>query len=192
MPWAAELIEALCRLDRRDEAVEVTAEIEPWCAGPAGAALLARCRCLVAGDDFEDAFATAGRAAVDYPMAFDDARSLLSLGERRRRALHNKDARSPLRDALHVFERLGARPWQARAEAELRAAGDAASGAGTIAGLTAQQTQIAQAVAGGARNREVAERLFLSEKTVEYHLSHIYRHAGVRSRTELARWLAEN
>ncbi len=93
---------------------------------------------------------------------------------------------------MTAFERLDALPWVERAAAELRAAGGERSADGGLAGLTPQQLEIARAVARGARNREVASALFLSEKTVEYHLTRIYRVAGVRSRTELARWLNDN
>jgi DNA-binding CsgD family transcriptional regulator len=192
VPWAAELVEVLCRVGRDDDAREVVDEIAPWCHGPAGHALLARCRALASGSDFEAAFADARRAGLAQPAAFEQARTLLALGERRRRALRARDAREPLRQARDGFLRLGAAPWVARAEAELRAAGDAPARDSSIEGLTDQQMRIAAVVARGGRNSEVAAELFLSEKTVEYHLTRIYRVAGVRSRTELARWLKDN
>jgi DNA-binding CsgD family transcriptional regulator len=192
VPWVSELTEALCRLDREDEARQVLDDVAPWCAGPAGTALLARTRALLPGRDFEPAYAEAADCAVAFPQAFEDARLRLSLGERRRRASRSRDARAPLRAALTAFERMGAQPWVERAAAELRAAGGERSADGGVAELTPQQLEIARSVARGARNREVAAALFLSEKTVEYHLSRIYRVLGVRSRTELAHTLAED
>ena len=190
VPWVAELTEALCRLDREREAREVLDDLAPWCAGHAGGALASLARALLSGGDFEPAFAEAEECAGAFPQAFEDARLFLALGERRRRAARSRDARAPLRAALTAFERLDARPWVERASAELRAAGGERSADGGVAGLTPQQLEIARAVARGARNREVASALFLSEKTVEYHLSRIYRVLGVRSRTELANTLA--
>ena len=89
---------------------------------------------------------------------------------------------------LEAFEELGAAPWAERARAELRASGARARSRREPAGheLTAQELTVAQAVAEGASNREVAARLFVSPKTVEGHLGNIYRKLGVRSRTQLA------
>jgi DNA-binding CsgD family transcriptional regulator len=114
-------------------------------------------------------------------------------GERLRRAKRRADARAPLSAALTVFERLGADPWAERTRAELRATGGpTGSAAPAIATdeLTAQELQIALQVAQGRTNREVAAGLFLSAKTIEYHLGSIYRKLGIRRRGELAGVLA--
>ena len=101
------------------------------------------------------------------------------------------DARRPLRGALATFERLGAKGWAARAQAELRATGgqesasqDTASAA--VAELTPQELQIALHAARGMTNREVGAALFLAPKTVEHHLSRTFRKLGIKRRVELA------
>jgi DNA-binding NarL/FixJ family response regulator len=98
-------------------------------------------------------------------------------------------ARAALRAALSTFERLGAHPWTERARRELAATGLRARRRvpETRNELTAQELQVAILVADGATNREAAAQLYVSPKTIETHLSHIYRTLGVRSRTELAR-----
>ncbi|MFC7742480.1 helix-turn-helix transcriptional regulator [Nocardiopsis composta] len=87
---------------------------------------------------------------------------------------------------------MGAAPWERRAAGELRAAGEAAEPAapGALDALTPQELRIARLVAEGASNRDVAARLFLSPRTVEYHLYKVYPKLGIGSRTELARLLA--
>src|SRR5207249_8897288 len=111
---------------------------------------------------------------------------------RLRRARRRIDARVPLRAALACFERLGADPWAVRARIELVATGETvrSSEAARTDELTPQELEIARLVAGGATNREAATALHLSPKTIEAHLSRIYRKLRIRSRTELARRLA--
>lgn len=151
-------------------------------------AVVARCRGLLAESDFAEAFEEASSWHAQTPMPFERARTQLCYGERLRRARRRGEAREQLHAALDVFQQLGAAAWAVRAEDELRAAGEALSrvkGA-TAEDLTLQELQIAVKVARGATNREVAAALFLSPKTVEAHLSHVYSKLGIRSRTELA------
>jgi DNA-binding NarL/FixJ family response regulator len=125
-------------------------------------------------------------------MPFERARTLLCEGEVMRRTRRLVAARAPLREAQLIFQALGARPWADRAATEI-----AASGGRThrhtdpaLAGLdslTPQELQIARAVAVGKNNSEAAAALFLSRKTVEAHLTRIYRKLGLGSRTELTR-----
>ncbi|MEV5243510.1 helix-turn-helix transcriptional regulator, partial [Streptomyces cinnamoneus] len=98
-----------------------------------------------------------------------------------------------LRAAHAALEAMGARLWAGRALAELRATGlKHLPAAGRPAQpLTPQEMQVALAVSGGATNREAAAALFLSTKTVEMHLTQVYRKLGLRSRTELARRFAD-
>jgi DNA-binding CsgD family transcriptional regulator len=93
-----------------------------------------------------------------------------------------------LRDALATFEGLHARLWADRARGELEATGITARkrDPSTLDSLTPQELRIAKLVAGGASNREVAGQLFLSPKTVEYHLRKVFLKLGVSSRVELA------
>jgi DNA-binding NarL/FixJ family response regulator len=93
---------------------------------------------------------------------------------------------------LSVFERLGAEPWAARARSELRATGTTIRPRSEPSQqqLTPQELRVALMIADGATNAEAAAQLFLSAKTVEYHLSGVYRKLGLRSRTQLIRTLA--
>ncbi|MGE5830411.1 MAG: helix-turn-helix domain-containing protein, partial [Micromonosporaceae bacterium] len=97
-------------------------------------------------------------------------------------------AREHLYTALEIFDRLGALPWYEQTRHELRATGETVGPrTGAKERLTAQELRIALAVSEGITNREVAERLYISVKTVEYHLSAVFRKLGVTSRAQLAR-----
>jgi DNA-binding CsgD family transcriptional regulator/tetratricopeptide (TPR) repeat protein len=193
--WASDFVEALVRAGytAAAQAALLTFERQAlatehrWALGES-----ARCRGLLADDaHFEECFAEAlhwfgGDAAV-----FERDRTLLCLGERRRRARHIGQAREALVAALAGFEQLGAQPWIKRTRRELRAAG-ARLGPLTeqpIQRLTPQELQVALAVTAGATNREAAASLFLSPKTVDFHLGKVYRKLDVRSRSELAAFM---
>lgn len=120
---------------------------------------------------------------------FDRARTLLLLGEHLRRERRRAEARSHLRTATEIFDRLGAYPWEKRARAELRATGERARRRepSTLTQLTPQQMQIVRLVAEGATNKEVATQLFLSPRTVDYHLRNIFVKLGISSRADLIR-----
>jgi DNA-binding CsgD family transcriptional regulator len=163
--------------------------LERWAAEARTAesrALRLRCRGLLDGDaeDFEEALRL-------HREPFEGARTAMLYGERLRRAQLPGKARGHLRAALETFQRVGAEPWARRALAELRAAGEAAErpASDVWAALTPQELRIARLVAEGASSKEVAVRLFLSPRTVEYHLYKIYPKLGITSRTELARLL---
>ncbi|GGW98915.1 LuxR family transcriptional regulator [Streptomyces malachitofuscus] len=155
-----------------------------------GRAVSARCRGLVHAD--EHAFEEALLHHEQLPDPYAKARTELAYGRLLRRRRKRGDARRPLVAARQVFERLRADPWTALAERELRAAGfDTPTRRGhEPVALTERETQIAVLVTKGHTNREVAAALFLSDKTVEYHLSHIYAKLSIRSRVELAGRLA--
>ena len=132
-------------------------------------ASLARCRGLLA----QPAEAvTYQQEALRLYGGFERARAQLELGEALRRARRRTEARDALRSALAALEAIGAWPWAERARGELRTLGDTPATAKTdsLAGLTPQELQIARLVSGGASNREIAGQLFLSARTVEYHL----------------------
>jgi DNA-binding CsgD family transcriptional regulator len=103
------------------------------------------------------------------------------------------EARAPLRAAVAGFDALGAEPWAERAAAELRATGETARrrASSGLEELTPQELQIATLLAGGRTTREAAAALFLSPKTVEYHLRHVYLKLGISSRAELTARLAQ-
>jgi DNA-binding CsgD family transcriptional regulator len=159
------------------------------------AAAAARCRGLLAGEVAHAvvAFEAARREHARRSMPFELARTLLCEGEVLRRWRRPAAARSALREALGLFERLGARPWANRAAAELAATGirtvSSKSGAAPIDALTPQELQIARMVADGLNNAEAAAAMFLSRKTVETHLTRVYRKLEIRSRTDLTRIL---
>jgi DNA-binding CsgD family transcriptional regulator len=190
MQWPPDLVEAYVRLGRRGEAEGVLGTFES-AARHSGSrwalAAAARCHGLLAPDEaFEEPLR---EALLHREMPFETARTQLVLGERLRRAGRRVEARAALRQALQAFERLGAQPWAERARAELRASGERVRrGSPTAAEqLTPQELQVALEVAGGSTNREAAAALFLSPKTIEFHLRNIYRKLGIRSRTELVR-----
>jgi DNA-binding CsgD family transcriptional regulator len=140
--------------------------------------------------DFEPAFARALAFDDERPMPFERARTLLALGRRLHRARRRADARERLHEAKSRFERLGAAAWAAQAEHELRAAGGRRRPSSDRA-LTPQELRVAAAVRRGASNREIAAELFLSPKTIEFHLRQIYRKLGVGSRPQLVATLAD-
>ena len=112
---------------------------------------------------------------------------MLALGAAQRRAKRRREARETLEEALALFERIGAALWAERARAELkRISGRAA----TPGALTPAEERVAALVAEGKTNREVAAALFLSDRTVEGHLSRIFGKLGVKHRAEVARALS--
>jgi DNA-binding NarL/FixJ family response regulator len=118
---------------------------------------------------------------------FEYARIELLLGEFLRRNRRRREARDHLRAAMAAFEQLGADPWEERARNELRATGETARkrDPSTLGELTPQELHIARLVASGARNREVASQLFLSPRTIDYHLRKVFMKLGISSRAEL-------
>jgi DNA-binding CsgD family transcriptional regulator len=137
----------------------------------------------------EDFFAQALGTEPGQGRPFERARTHLAYGEFLRRSRRRVDAREQLRTALQTFQDLGADPWVQRAELELRASGETARkrNASTSVTLTAQEKQIAASVAQGLSNREVAAELFLSPRTIDFHLRNVFAKTGITSRTELAR-----
>ncbi|GGQ90528.1 ATP-binding protein [Streptomyces aurantiogriseus] len=192
----ADRVEAAVAVGDEAAARTAVAFLERWSAHADSArsrALLARCRALVAEDDTAVSLLheALGHLAGDSGAAYDQARTALLLGERLRRARRVGEARGHLRQAMEVFQRLAAEPWERRARGELRAAGESVDrpAPDALAALTPQELRIARLVAQGASNREVAAQLFLSPRTVEYHLYKVYPKLGISSRAELTRLL---
>jgi DNA-binding NarL/FixJ family response regulator len=153
-------------------------------------AQVTRCRGLICASrgDLAEADATLERAVAKLEAAgdpFGRARALLALGIVRRRARQRRAAQEATQEAAILFEACGAEGWAERARSE----GGRIGGRRREKGLTAAERRVAALVAEGRTNREVATALFVGERTVETHLSHIYSKLGVRSRTELARAL---
>jgi DNA-binding CsgD family transcriptional regulator len=157
----------------------------PWALAAAH-----RCRALIdpetTADRYEAALRELGRG---HAAPFDEARTRLLYGETLRRERRRAESRVPLRDALRTFERLGAALWAERARTELRASGETARrrDASTLADLTPQELRIARLASEGASNPEIAAAVFLSRRTVEYHLHKVFTKLGIASRAELAR-----
>ena len=156
---------------------------------PATAALVARCRALGAdGDEAEGAFEEALRWHAEALDGFETPHSRLLFGEWLRRAGRRTAAREQLAAAADAFEAMDLTLWATRAEDELRATGRTARPRRPLPEepLTPQETRIAALAADGMANREIAGALFLSPKTVEHHLTTVYRKRGLRSRAQLA------
>jgi DNA-binding CsgD family transcriptional regulator len=194
---APDLVEALLRSGRGDEARAAADAYAPRArerGQPWARARLARCAGMLAADDAFDApFAEALELHARTPDLFQLSRTELALGERLRRARRRIEAREPLRRALAGFERLGAGPWAERTRIELAATGETARPRHAAARdlLTAQELSVAVALAEGRTTREAAAKLFVSPKTVEYHLRHVYQKLDIRSRDELAAAFAD-
>jgi DNA-binding CsgD family transcriptional regulator len=187
-------VEAAIRAGERENACAGLALFERWVASNAaawGRAVLLHCRALLCEDESEAQrlFLAALEAHNEATRPFERARTELAYGEFLRRSRHRVEAREPLRAALDRFEALGARLWAERARVELRASGQTARRRepSTRDELTAQELQIARFVAQGLTNREVAAQLFLSPRTIAFHLRNVFRKLDITSRTQLAR-----
>jgi DNA-binding CsgD family transcriptional regulator len=197
MSWAiGEHAEALVEVGRIDEATELLNRWEEAASrvGRVWAlARVARGRALVAAarGDVVEAQTLLERLLEKYADVedpFGRARALLALGLVRRRARQKRAARDAIEAAVAAFEEMGAAGWAAKARAELGRIG----GRTREEGLSPAEQRVAELVAEGQTNREVAEALVLGERTVETHLTHIYAKLGVRSRTEMALTLRKN
>ena len=186
-----DLVEGAVRTGRLAEA---TAHVEAIRAGnmaaisPRIALLAGASAALVAPDDlapalFEQALAVPG--ADRWP--FDHARVQLAFGERLRRTRWTAGSRIHLSIALDAFGRLGAAPWVKRTVTELRAAGVAAAVTPSqgVGSLTSQEYEIAMLAAAGLTNKQIAERLFLSPRTIGAHLYRVFPKLGVATRAAL-------
>jgi DNA-binding CsgD family transcriptional regulator len=196
LPWEPVLIESYLAdgrvEDARDALDGFEARIQRAGRGSTRAAA-ARCAGLLADDDAFPARLDEALATVEHDgNPFELARTRLAYGERLLGGGQQEPARELLRAALDAFERLRALPWAERARAALASCGEIARRRmpRAVDLLTPQELQVVRLVAEGARNRDVAARLFLSPKTVEYHLRNTFRKLEVRSRTELIARLA--
>ena len=188
---APDIVDALARLGRVPEAREVARRYSAAAAAkgqPFALARAARAEALLAPEaDFVARFESALRHHESTPDTFERARTQLYFGERLRRVRKRVEARKQLRAALKAFDQLGAAPWADRAMSELQASGETARVRDDRfrQQLTPQELQVALTLAEGTTTREAAARLYLSPKTVEYHLRHVYDKLEIRSREEL-------
>jgi DNA-binding NarL/FixJ family response regulator len=195
-PVAPELVEALVELGAHGEAQAVTDRLRdlaerqehPW-----GLATAQRCAAVIrlAGGYDEAAAGALARAASAYDdlgVKPDAARALLSLGRAQRRHRRWGAARASLEGATAAFAALGSVGWAERAQAELARVGarrPAARGE-----LTPAEQRVVELAADGLANKEIAQALFVTVRTVEAHLTHAYAKLGVRSRAQLAHSIA--
>ena len=193
-----DIVDALVRLGRFADARRASERFlqDAEAKGqPFALARAARTRALLEdGDGYAKEFEVALRHHGSTPDVFERARTQLYYGERLRRTRQRVEARKQLRAALKSFDQLGATPWSDRALAELQASGETARirDDRSRQRLTPQELQVALALAEGATTREAAAKLYLSPKTVEYHLRHIYDKLEIRSRDQLREALAND
>jgi DNA-binding CsgD family transcriptional regulator len=190
--WHADMVEALHAAGRLAEAKAILASLEvtiastdtpTWATGAR-----ARCRALLRLDPAEDGYRRALETFTTIRAPFEQARTLLLRGRQR---LHTGDGPGGYRDlaeARTIFDRLGARDWSAMASA---ARDEHQPDSLTLtARLSAKELPIALLVGNGATDRAVADQLFISSKTVSYHLGNIYAKLGIRNRAQLAAFVA--
>jgi DNA-binding CsgD family transcriptional regulator len=184
-----EHVEAAARAERVAEGRQPLARFEAFaahCGQPWAQAAALRCRALVTPD--EKLFTE----ALGLPQPdLERARTELAFGEWLRRDRRRNDARPRLRAAAEIFGRLGIHPWASRAHNELRAAGDPTAvvtrGPRPLDQLTPQELQVVQLAAAGLSNRDIGAQLFLSHRTVGYHLYKAFPKLQITSRNELLR-----
>jgi DNA-binding CsgD family transcriptional regulator len=193
--WMPNLIESQIRAGLVSEAQGTLAVFEDQAQRTSrrwALATAARCRGLLApADTADEVFAEAYRLVCALPSPFERARTELCWGERLRRDGRRIEARRHLHDAHQRFDALGAVPWAEKAARELRSSGGRARRGprARTSELTPQQAQIATMVAEGRTNKSIANSLFLSPRTIEFHLSQVYRKLDITNRTQLARAL---
>ncbi|MFD0538542.1 LuxR C-terminal-related transcriptional regulator [Actinomadura luteofluorescens] len=193
-----DMVEAAVRAGVPERARDAAVWHADWAAQtqqPWAQAVAARCAALLATDDPDPLYSKALDLHREGGTPFEQARTELLYGEFLRRSRRRNDARARLHAALEAFERLGAAPWTERARTELRAAGESLTGGrddptardDLAARLTPQELQVTRLAATGLSNREIGAQLFLSPRTVGYHLYKAYPKLGVTTRAALAR-----
>lgn len=195
VPWLPDLVEAYFRAGRLSSAERALGELERQAEASGriwAHATAARCRGMLCPTGVADRqFHAALRWHEQIVAPFDLARTQLCFGERLGLEGRREQARDLLHSAFDTFERLGATAWTERAGERLMSSGARRRRRTDprLARLTSQELQVAYAIQDGATNKEAAAALFLSTRTIEFHLGNAYRKLGLRSRTQLARLL---
>jgi DNA-binding CsgD family transcriptional regulator len=190
-PWQSLKARALAQLDRREEALAaMTAELE-LAHGVGGDRVIGRClRQLgeLEGEAGEPRLEEAVERLARTPAKLELARALAALGSLQRRTRRPTEARDPLRQALELAEVCGSPPLVESVRSELYATGarPRTTALGGVESLTARELRVATMAADGQTNREIAQALYVTPKTVEVHLSNAYRKLAIGSRRELA------
>jgi DNA-binding CsgD family transcriptional regulator len=193
LPDAIEALVAVGRLDDAEPLIEAMETHGRRLDRPWMLALGGRCRAmwLAARGDLDEALRVA-EAAMEFherlPMPLEHNRTRMFVGRLQRRRRQRRTAAQTLAAVATGFEELGASLWAARARGELARANVAAR---SEPGLTESERRVAEFVAAGLSNRDVAAKLFVSQKTVEHNLTQVYRKLEIRSRAELGRRLDE-
>jgi DNA-binding CsgD family transcriptional regulator len=196
IPWRSSAALALSLLGERDEAIRVAleeVELARRFEVPRELGIALRAAGLVEGGERGvELLREAADVLVTSPAKLEYARALTDLGAAVRRGGQRSKAREPLRRGLELAQRCGATALADRARAELVATGARPRRAvlSGLEALTASERRVAEMAAEGATNREIAQALFVTEKTIEWHLSQSYRKLGIGSRTELRRALS--
>jgi DNA-binding CsgD family transcriptional regulator len=197
MAWRSQAALALLQLGRSEEAAPLAEQelalARAWGAPRALGAALRAAGLVAGGKQGLALLQEAVEVLADSPAKLEQAKARTELGAALRRANHRARARDQLRRAVELATICGASPLAARAESELLATGArprriALSG---LESLTPSERRVAEMAAEGPTNREIAQALFVTPKTVEVHLSSVYRKLGIGSRSQLAGALSE-
>jgi DNA-binding CsgD family transcriptional regulator len=191
-PWRRYAVEGLLALGRTEEAVALEREelaiAERWGAPATIAACLRTLGNALGGDEGENLLRQAVGIAADSPARIQHARALVDLGAALRRANKRVEARERLREGAELAYRAGTAALVERANEELAATGarPRKEVLGGIYSLTASERRVAELAARDKTNKEIAQALFVTVKTVEVHLSSVYRKLKINSRRQLA------
>jgi len=195
LSWVPDLAESYIRLGDRESARPLVDLLAAEAEARGRLRLSAeykRCRGLLteSSAEAENWFTESIATAWEAKAQFSQARGLLCLGQLYRRQHRKADSRRPLAAAVATFEFLGAAKWLEQAQLELKAAGIPVEPSPVdLAGLSPQELSVSQSVAEGLTNQQIAMKLFISVRTVEFHLSNAYRKLGVSRRAQLLRLL---
>lgn len=188
--WHSELARTEAVLGNEDEAARLAAEgvrLAREAGGTRGIGIALAAQGAVAGPEGVETLRESVEILAPTRARLQHARALIDLGAVLRRANHRKEAREPLREGLDVAHRCGARALEDRARTELEATG-ARPRSAVLSGadsLTPSEARVARMAVEGMTNREIAQGLFVTAKTVETHLRHVYQKLGISKRAEL-------
>jgi DNA-binding CsgD family transcriptional regulator len=198
LPWRIWASAAAARLGNRELALALSgAALEPAraCGAPRTLGAALRAAGLAAGGRRGEELLTEAVSVLHRsPSALERARALVALGTVRRQSGHHAAAREPLRQGLELAETLGAAPLAARARTALHAAGGRQRAPRPVTGpdaLTPTERRVAELAAQALTTPQIAGKLYLSPKTVDWHLGHVYQKLGVSSRRQLAATLGQ-